>query len=677
VRRRVTVGALVAAALALLALLPAPLPTAQADVPEPRVDPAIELVSQTPVATVGQPFVITVRLEGIPADGSITLAVHQRVRSRSELALSMEGKELRSSQFGPLVLPLSDLPAQPDGTRRVSLPVGVPGGLPAPSEGVYPVELAAHDAAGAPLTTLVTHLIVPPAAGDAAPDLAVALVAELDAPLALQPDGSTTLERGDVEAIGSLVAGLTDAPGVSATISARPETVEALLASDEAGDPELVAGMKAATAGRMVLDEPYVPIDLDALAHAQLLSEAQSQVERGRAVLTDALGVTPDGSVGLAEPTLGAAGLQAVAFTGPRRLVVDDAHVEPLDAGTISYSLAQPFVLRVPDGTETDDHTPGDVLAVAPEPIVMERLLADDEPGLVVSRVLAELALLRLEQPSVARASVLLLPPGLESATVEQLLRAVGAGRPFMAATLGDVFDHADPVLDGGGSPADRALDPAAAKEVSAGTARTVRMRRAELDTFTDLVGRDSALPDLPSRHLLLATAAGLDDAARRAHLDAANAAMDDVSGRVTTVPTFTLTLTAREGTIPLTIRNDSGVPLHVQIHLNSQKLEFPDGDTIDQVLKQPTTRIDIPVRARATGAFPLFIDVRTPDGRSSLSTSRYTVRSTAVSGVGLLLSLGAGVFLVIWWARHWRRTRRSRKLIATSSHPAGVSAAG
>ena len=42
----------------------------------------------------------------------------------------------------------------------------------------------------------------------------------------------------------------------------------------------------------------------------------------------------------------------------------------------------------------------------------------------------------------------------------------------------------------------------------------------------------------------------------------AAGAAMADVAGGVTTPPTFSLTLTAREGTIPLTIRNDSGVPV-------------------------------------------------------------------------------------------------------------------
>ncbi len=141
----------------------------------------------------------------------------------------------------------------------------------------------------------------------------------------------------------------------------------------------------------------------------------------------------------------------------------------------------------------------------------------------------------------------------------------------------------------------------------------------------------------------------------------------------MTTPASFTLTLTAREGTIPLTIRNDSGVPLRVSVRLRSQKLEFPEGDTIERLLTEETTRIDIAVRSRASGAFPLEIDVMSPDGERSLAHARYTVRSTAVSGAGLVLSIGAGVFLIVWWARHWRRTRRSAKLVAAAAHPANA----
>jgi hypothetical protein len=666
-RRLVALGAVLAAVLVALGPLPH---RSAAEVPDAGAAPAIELVAQTPVAATGTPFVATIRLEGVPDEGSIALDVFSRIRSRSELAQSMEGEGLRCCMFNT-VIPLSDLPAQPDGTRRVVLSLDpAAGGLPLPVEGVYPLELTAQDAAGTALTALVTHLIVPPEAGDDAPNLAVAVVAELGAPIALQPDGSVALSRADVADLGSIVTGLAAASGVPATLSVRPETVEGLLTSLEPGDAELVAAMRAASAGRTVLAEPYVALDLDTLGASGLLAEVGPQQERGNLILAGALGATPDREVLLAHPSLGAEGLPVLAFVGNDRIIVDDEQLEPLADGIISYSLAQPFVVAMPEGSGAENRTPGPVMALSPDAIVMERLAADESPGLVVSRVIAELALLRLEQPSVARSSVVRLAPGLDAATVQQLLEAIGTGRPFEAVSLAGAFDHAAPVLDGGGNPAHRALIPADAPAITPATARSITARRADLDTFGSLVGPDSQLPDLPSRHLLVATAADLDDDERQAQVAAAGRAMEAVAGQVTTPPTFTLTLTARDGTIPLTIRNDSGVPLHVSIRLSSPKLEFPDGDTIDLELVEESTRIDIRVRSRATGAFPLRIDVRTPDGRQSLSMSRYTVRSTAVSGAGLVLSVGAGVFLIVWWARHWRRTRRSKKLIAANGHP-------
>jgi hypothetical protein len=34
-------------------------------------------------------------------------------------------------------------------------------------------------------------------------------------------------------------------------------------------------------------------------------------------------------------------------------------------------------------------------------------------------------------------------------------------------------------------------------------------------------------------------------------------------------------------------------------------------------------------------------------------------VRSTVISGVGIFLTIGAGLFLAVWWITHWRRSRR------------------
>ena len=142
-----------------------------------------------------------------------------------------------------------------------------------------------------------------------------------------------------------------------ATLSIRPETVEALLSSAEPRR-ELVPALQAAAAGRTVLAEPYVPLDLDALAEANLLAELGPQQERGRAVLTDTLGVATDGTVQLAPPTLGADGLAVTAFGGIGRLVIDDEHLEPLAEGIIDYSLAQPFVVAVPEDSDVEDRDP-------------------------------------------------------------------------------------------------------------------------------------------------------------------------------------------------------------------------------------------------------------------------------------------------------------------------------
>jgi hypothetical protein len=237
--------------------------------------------------------------------------------------------------------------------------------------------------------------------------------------------------------------------------------------------------------------------------------------------------------------------------------------------------------------------------------------------------------------------------------------------------TLDEAFDHASPVLDAGENVVDLPLDPTTPEEIGDAVAASIRAARASLVTFSGMVGADSPTLEPLDRQLLVSVAAGLRDDTRRAHVATVDGAIDLVSGQVSTTETFTLTLAARDGTIPLTVHNDSGLPLEVSILLRSQKLEFPEGERIPLLLTEPATRIDIPVRARSSGAFPLRIVVTTPDGQRRLATSRYTVRSTAVSGAGLVLSVGAGVFLVVWWARHWHRTRRSARLVGAHSHPA------
>ena len=123
------------------------------------------------------------------------------------------------------------------------------------------------------------------------------------------------------------------------------------------------------------------------------------------------------------------------------------------------------------------------------------------------------------------------------------------------------------------------------------------RTPRADLETYIGLVGRDNPSVEPLDRQLLVAVAAELDAARRQAHVAAAVSTHRRREQPGQHPETFTLTLAAREGTIPLTIRNDSGMPLRVSVRLRSQKLDFPEGETIPLVLAE---RVDAHRHPRA-----------------------------------------------------------------------------
>jgi hypothetical protein len=59
-----------------------------------------------------------------------------------------------------------------------------------------------------------------------------------------------------------------------------------------------------------------------------------------------------------------------------------------------------------------------------------------------------------------------------------------------------------------------------------------------------------------------------------------------------------------------------------------------------------------------------LALQLATPSGSEEIASSTDTVRSTAISDVGLVLMVSAALFLAVWWARNARHGRRARQLV-------------
>jgi Flp pilus assembly protein TadB len=57
----------------------------------------------------------------------------------------------------------------------------------------------------------------------------------------------------------------------------------------------------------------------------------------------------------------------------------------------------------------------------------------------------------------------------------------------------------------------------------------------------------------------------------------------------------------------------------------------------------------------------PIDVTLHTQNGQLLLAHTVLTVHSTAISFVGVALTILAGAVLLFWWARTWRRSRRQR----------------
>ncbi|HEX4866878.1 MAG TPA: hypothetical protein VFV32_04565, partial [Acidimicrobiales bacterium] len=510
--------------------------------------PAPVLTGQTPSVAVGDTFEVRLDPASLPAGGSVAVALHGRVRSRSELAASMDGEGLRTVVYD-VARSVTELGTSADGSRviGISLDPAAPGGLNVSAPGVYPLEVTALDAAGARLGTLVTHLVLAPQPDDESPPLSVAVVARVPDGPALQPDGSIDLDP-EVLAESALWAAALAASGAPVNVAVGPEALSAIAADPRPPAAELVAGLRQLAATGSVVARPYAPSSPDALAAAGLPEELARQMDAGQAALRDILGVSPSPGTWLAGGDLDEAGVGLLRGVGVRHVVVAADQVAPLRSGLLSLSLAQPFLLPA-----DDDADPIDALSLDDQ--ILEHLDSDAEPALEASRVLTELAMLWFEQPGVPRAAVIPVSPRVRPEVVSALVSGLERSHVLEPVRVDDAFDRAEPLRQPGGGRVDRTLTP----EDHAPIARPVRTGLASarrlLASFAGLVGDAEPSLQTAQAHLLLATSSALDETEQEAHLTAATAVVDGVTGMVTAPVRETITLTARDGTVPLTLR--------------------------------------------------------------------------------------------------------------------------
>lgn len=617
-------------------------------------------------------------------DVAVRLTFRERVRSRSALRASLDGNP--SGQILAVTTEQLDKPIDPGATASVlierdlgSLATAFRSGRA--QSGVYPLGVTvlegrrrAVERSGA----IVFLASVPEAR------INTVWVMPIHRPLASDAHGvydRTTLGRellagGRMRALADLLASRTSVPltlaptgqladqlldlsngFVARSGRSRPESVAATDPLAVAAG-ELLARFRASIASPAfeIATAPYARARLGALISAGLSQDAHRQITQGQSRVAALLGRQPNPSL-FADGAFGVDARSAGTFSalGAKTLILDPDSLSDRPEGRFG-----------PDRVQDVRASNLSFDALLPDAPIRERLeLRSQDPVLTTMGVVAETAAAYFELPALAAGRMVVVATsstpdvGVAAPLVDVLSQA-----PWVRLrTASDAA--ADPELRPAGE--QRRLDVGEADA----SARMVQARDARriVQTLGKVLVAPSGAEELDrlDRLILASESADYDRKPATASSFAA-AARDSALFRLSqiSVPARRVTLTARGGQVPITVRNLTGYTIRLRVRLDSQKVTFPTGAvrTIEVPGKPEGASLGtlaFALEARAAGSFPVEVRLETPRGDEVIGSGQILVRSSAVSAVTFMATAGGALFLVGAWARRAMSRRPKR----------------
>lgn len=663
------------------------LPTSSSGDPAP-----LTLAGQSPWVTPtppGSPRTFTLDLRpsnATPASDEVVATLYTVLKTRSAFEQTLKAAPTGTALDHTHAVALSAMPVS-GGDRSLAVSVlPDPTASPAPAAGtptldlhcvgtgtctgVYPVvvtllrPLGGGRTEAVPHSTITTYLTY--SAVKSATPLGFTWVAPVAAPVSITPgrDGAAPsvdpLPPSTAAALEGLAATLAGRPTVPVTLETSPQTLQALDADGPRGAQavsRLAALSTADPTTRQFLSETYVPVDLGALGGAGEGEEITAQSDLGTSVLRS-LGVTTaaHSSTWVATGTVGTALRPAMAQVGDDRLVLPDADLAP--PRSVEGTWASAFALPLGRGAPVEAAPSDGELAAHFE--------ADpSDPALEANQLLADLAMIHFEAPNTAtpRAVVAVPPAGwVPNRPFDAELLAGLATDPVVRATTLSAYFSSFPAVTGASSPSRRLAAGGPGPVLPASLAHRLTTSRLRLTAFDAAVTGAPRVKTQLDELLLDAESSDLSTAGMAAGVRSFAQALGAQLSQVQLATQRTVTLTARTGLIPVTILSSAGYTVVGTLVLSGGRFVFPRGNTRRLTLDHPTNPTRIDIEARTSGDLPMQVAFRSPTGSLVIASGQLTIRSTATSFAGVILTVLALLVLGGWWARTWWAGRGRRR---------------
>jgi hypothetical protein len=599
---------------------------------------------------------------------SVQVRSHRAIATREGVAAAVEGEP--GPVFDILEFDLDDVAVfdEATGERRLTVEVPIAAGVADVNEldlleaGVHPVSIQLRRG-GLLIAETTTLVDVIRTDGPGRGPFSFAILAALRDSGPQPTDGEIAEAAVAIERLVELVEAVDEPvsvalpPGYLTTILDRTPELGVQLVAALDDDDRLLA-------------LPDQPLDPSAAAVAGLEDELARGIANGEARLDERFTVTPTiRGAWIADGPITVEGATAIRNLGIPLLVVPfDRYLE---LGDNLGAFTDPTLMF--STTLTDDSS---MRMMVVDPIV--ELLEDGADGSPIERavrLMADVSALRYQLDPDRRSLILTTPDiGIPDPAVLAELSRLAAQHPDVTfQTVGQIPDLTNSLFNGG-TPVVLELDAQPALSLGARVQLAQTMRLNAADTASMLPDADPR-PSAWDEDLRTALSTGLTARESTAIVEAVGAEVAAVRSQVVQPEPFSFTIAGDAAEIPLRVENRGDTPLRVQVHVESDKLMFPEGD-LDKVLEaNQITNIDIPVEARSNGVFPVVVELRTPAGTPIIEPVELTARVSTLTGLGRLFTVGALLVLATWWFSYFRRRRIERRTngiaAAQGRHPA------
>jgi hypothetical protein len=590
----------------------------------------LQITRQSPIAQAGGSLDFTLQLPGVVAyDDQIIVTVHEPVIDETGFLQSVNGQGL-GGVLASRTIDVSDLDLDPWGLAPIKFPLANSGdeAIRVARPGVYPITIEMRTASQELVGRVVTHLIR--IGEEPSQRLPLALVAEIPH----SPGHSDSKQNVDTaSAWFNLLVSHSDIP---VSITFQPNQI------DSGVNEAAVEQFRDTKTQHELVRGSFIPIDEAALMDAGLTHEVSTLLEIGSEQLRS-LGTLAPSTLWVGHGMADAAQVDRRWQRGIREVIVEPSSLSPLP--------------------ETAPRGPVEILGVDSNvrALIVDHLSSQMEHDTASSeahRVLAHLATIAFtQQPT----PLLVLDLGAGTRNVD-----------FAAAFLRGLthLDWVEPV------PASAAITKALL--LKDGKLQQYRLRsqpnsitknftgyrdaQRYLTSFRSMIrDEDASEHDQLAQKLLFSLSSDSSQLDRRTLWESIVSRIRVQTSLIDIPPDESIQLTSRKASVPFSFQNRADVPLRVELRIIGEKLtidDFDDGESTTLVLEPGVTTHRFQLRALGSGSFPVTIELHSPDGGLLVGKAQAAIRATTPTGVGLGLTIGAAVFLVIWWVVDTKRKK-------------------